>query len=194
MCSNNELVIGRRLPPGGMISRPVYGGDWGRDYGSWGALASMARNAQRWAATMSSTVSTQAAYLYQPQKPEDQCKSPAVQAALNHPDYKGMVRDAWRMSRNRGNIEAGFNFGSYLFGGRGFGDVYPGRDNNTIIFRDDIDSLFAGGIWSPDVHFHIHPAGEDPNTSPFDGNFARNTSAIVVAISPKGMDCTNGRR
>lgn len=60
-------VIGRRLPPGGMISRPVYGGDWGRDYGSWGALASMARNAQRWAATMSSTVSTQAAYLYQPQ-------------------------------------------------------------------------------------------------------------------------------
>lgn len=129
-----------------------------------------------------------------PQKLENQCKSPAVQSALNHPGYKSMLREAWRMSRNRGNIEVGFNFGSYLFRGRGFGDVYPGRDSNTIIFRDDFDSLFADGIWNPDVHFHIHPPGEDPDTSTFDGNHARNTAATVVAISPKGMDCTDGRR
>lgn len=98
------------------------------------------------------------------------------------------------MSRARRNIEVGFNFGSYLYGGRGFGDVYPGVDSNTIIFRDDIDSLAADGIWNPDVHFHIHPAGQDQYISSADRNMARHTNAIVVAISPNGMDCTDGRR
>ena len=88
----------------------------------------------------------------------------------------------------------GFNFGSYLFGGRGFGDIYPGRDSNTIIFRDDIDSLLTDGMWNPDVHFHTHPAGEDTNASQADGIFALRTDAVVVAVSPTGMDCTDGSR
>ncbi len=128
-----------------------------------------------------------------PQGPQDLCKSPKVQEAMRHRDYRKMLAEAQRMAKETGK-EVGFNFGSYLFGGRGFGDVYEGYDSDTIIWRDDIDSLVTDGIWSPDVHFHLHLVGKDPYISKADNNYARRTDAIVVAISPQGMDCTDGSR
>lgn len=116
--------------------------------------------------------------------PENQCSAPAVQKAINDPNFKNVQREAMQEARSRGNKETGFNYGPNTFTGRyGFGDVYGGRYPRSIVFRDGLDSLAFDGIWNPTVHFHVHPAGTDPKISDSDKTFLRGVRAPLWWLS-----------
>lgn len=120
------------------------------------------------------------------QKQIDNCKDPAIAAALKDPAVKAALADARGQAAATGN-EYGFEYGRSIFGGKGVTSVYSGSSGQMEV-QSHFSSLMSG-VWYREIQFHIHPNPTGPGLSggPFSDMSLVRSGWDVVAMTEAGQ-------